>query len=344
MRRFQARRVTNVAPNPPSPRSGRATAARAAYVVACIIACFAAVASAQTYPVKTVRVVVPFAPGGGIDLVARIISQRLQENIGQSFIVDNRPGGGGIVGSEVVATARADGYTLLAVPISHAANVSLTKLSFDPIADFAPIVHIASAPNVVLVHPSLPVKTIGEFTRLARQHPGQLSYASSGNGSSTHLAAELFKMLAKVDLLHVPYKGGGLALTDLLGGQVSMYIASLPAAMPHVRSGKLKGLAVTSTARANALPDMPTVAEAGVSGYEYVGWYGMLAPAGTASAILDRLNVETNKILRQPPVVEKLAADGAQPVGGTPGQFGEHIRNEIAKWAQVVAHARMRAD
>jgi tripartite-type tricarboxylate transporter receptor subunit TctC len=344
MRRFQARHVTNVAPDPLSPTSGRATAARAAYVVACIIACFAAVASAQTYPVKTVRVVVPFAPGGGIDLVARIISQRLQENIGQSFIVDNRPGGGGIVGSEVVATARADGYTLLAVPISHAANVSLTKLSFDPIADFAPIVHIASAPNVVLVHPSLPVKTIGEFTRLARQHPGQLSYASSGNGSSTHLAAELFKMLAKVDLLHVPYKGGGLALTDLLGGQVSMYIASLPAAMPHVRSGKLKGLAVTSTARANALPDMPTVAEAGVSGYEYVGWYGMLAPAGTASAILDRLNVETNKILRQPPVVEKLAADGAQPVGGTPGQFGEHIRNEIAKWAQVVAHARMRAD
>ncbi|MGZ5092273.1 MAG: tripartite tricarboxylate transporter substrate binding protein [Burkholderiales bacterium] len=293
---------------------------------------------------KTVRVVVPFAPGGGIDLVARIISQRLQENIGQSFIVDNRPGGGGIVGSEAVATARADGYTLLAVPISHAANVSLTKLSFDPIADFAPIVHIASAPNVVLVHPSLPVKTIGEFTRLALQHPGQLSYASSGNGSSTHLAAELFKMLAKVDLLHVPYKGGGLALTDLLGGQVSMYIASLPAAMPHVRSGKLKGLAVTSTARANALPDMPTVAEAGVPGYEYVGWYGMLAPAGTPAAIIDRLNAETNKILRQPPVVEKLAADGAQPVGGTPGQFGEHIRNEIAKWAKVVMHARMRAD
>jgi tripartite-type tricarboxylate transporter receptor subunit TctC len=313
-------------------------------VLACVVGCVGFAASAQTYPAKTVRVVVPFAPGGGIDLVGRIMSQRLQENLGQPFIVDNRPGGGGIVGSEVVATARPDGYTLLAVPISHAANVSLTKLSFDPIADFAPIVHIASAPNVVLVHPSLPVKSIGEFTRLARQHPGQLSYASGGNGSSTHLAAELFKMLAKVDLLHVPYKGGGLALSDLLGGQVSMYIASLPAAMPHVRSHKVKGLAVTSTARANALPDMPTVAEAGVPGYEYVGWYGMLAPAGTPPAVVDRLNAETNKILRQPAIVEKLAADGAQPVGGTPAQFGDHIKNEIAKWAKVVKHARMRAD
>jgi tripartite-type tricarboxylate transporter receptor subunit TctC len=314
------------------------------FFIGCLLGCFAVAASAQTYPAKTVRVVVPFAPGGGIDLVARVMSQRLQENLGQPFIVDNRPGGGGIVGSEVVVTSRPDGYTLLAVPISHAANVSLTKLSFDPIVDFAPIVHIASAPNVVLVHPSLPVKSVGEFTQLARQHPGQLSYASGGNGSSTHLAAELFKMLAKVELLHVPYKGGGLALSDLLGGQVSMYIASLPAAMPHVRSRKLKGLAVTSTARANALPDMPTVVEAGVPGYEYVGWYGMLAPAGTPPAVIERLNAETNKVLRQPTIVEKLGADGAQPVGGTPAQFGDHIRSEIAKWAKVVKYAHMRAE
>lgn len=287
---------------------------------------------------------VPFAPGGGIDLVGRIVSERLQENLGQPFIVDNRPGGGGVVGAEVVARARPDGYTLLAVPISHAANVSLTKLSFDPISDFAPIVHLASAPNVVLVHPSLPVKSIGEFTRLARQHPGQLSYASGGNGSSTHLAAELFKMLAKIDLLHVPYKGGGPALTDLLGGQVSMYIGSLPASLPHVRSRKLKGLAVTSTTRTNALPDIPTVAEAGLPGYEYVGWYGMLAPATTAAAVIERLNVELNKILRQPAVVERFTADGAQPVGGTPAQFGEHIKSEISKWAKVVKHARMKTD
>ncbi len=311
---------------------------------AALIGCYALPSSAQTYPAKTVRVVVPFAPGGGIDLMARIVSQKLQEELGQPFVVDNRPGAGGVVGSEVVATARPDGYTLLAVPISHAANVSLTKLSFDPVADFAPIIHLASAPNVVLVHPSLPVKTIAEFTRLARQHPGELSYASSGNGSSTHLAAELFKMLAKVDLLHVPYKGGGPALIGLLSGQVSMYIGSLPASLPHVRSHKLKGLAVTSAARANALPDMPTVIEAGVAGYEYVGWYGLLAPAGTPAAVIERLNGETNKILRQATIVEKLAADGAQPVGGTPAQFADHIRNEIAKWASVVKYARMRVD
>lgn len=311
---------------------------------AALIGCWVVTTSAQTYPAKAVRVVVPFAPGGGIDFMARIVSQRLQENLGQPFVVDNRPGAGGVVGSEVVATARPDGYTLLAVPISHAANVSLTKLSFDPVGDFAPIIHLASAPNVVLVHPSLPVKTIGEFTRLARQHPGELSYASSGNGSSTHLAAELFKMLAKVDLLHVPYKGGGPALINLLGGQVSMYIGSLPASLPHVRSQKLRGLAVTSAARATALPDVPTAIEAGVAGYEYVGWYGLLAPAGTPAAVIERLNVETNKILRQAAIVEKLAADGAQPVGGTPAQFADHIKNEISKWASVVKYSRMRAD
>ena len=299
---------------------------------------------AQSYPARAVRVVVPFAPGGGIDLVARIVSEKLHESFGQPFTVDNRPGGGGVVGAEIVAKARPDGYTLLAVPISHAANVSLTKLSFDPVSDFAPIVHLASAPNVVLVHPSLPVKSLDDFTRLARRHPGQLSYASSGNGSSTHLAAELYKMLAKIDLLHVPYKGGGPALTDLLGGQVSMYIGSLPASLSHVRSRKLLGLAVTSTTRTPALPDVPTAAEAGVPGYEYIGWYGMLAPAATPGAVIERLNLELNKILRQGAVMDRFAADGAQPIGGTPGQFDEHIRREIAKWANVVKHARLRAD
>ena len=316
----------------------------ALWLFAALIGCCALPSSAQTYPAKAVRVVVPFAPGGGIDFMARIVSQRLQEELGQPFVVDNRPGAGGVVGSEVVATARPDGYTLLAVPISHAANVSLTKLSFDPVGGFAPIIHLASAPNVVLVHPSLPVKTIGEFTRLARQRPGELSYASSGNGSSTHLAAELFKMLAKVDLLHVPYKGGGPALINLLGGQVSMYLGSLPASLPHVRSRRLKALAVTSAARANALPDVPTAIEAGVAGYEYVGLYGLLAPAGTPAAVVGRLNAETNKILRQAAIVEKLAADGAQPAGGTPAQFADHIRNEISKWASVVKYARMRVD
>ena len=250
---------------------------------------------AQAYPFKAVRVIVPFAPGGGIDMVARVISQRLQEVMGQPFVVDNKPGAGGVVGSEIVATARPDGYTLLAVPISHAANVSLTKMSFNPVSAFSPIIHIASAPNVVLVHPSLPANTIGEFIAYARKNPGSVTYASSGNGSSTHLAAEQFKMLANVELLHVPYKGGGPALVDLLGGHVSMYIGSLPAAIPHLRGQKLKGLGITSSKRAIELPDVPTVIEAGVAGYEYVGWYGLLATAGTPPAVIDRLNAEINK-------------------------------------------------
>ncbi|MBI3043096.1 MAG: tripartite tricarboxylate transporter substrate binding protein [Betaproteobacteria bacterium] len=315
-----------------------------AAVLACLIGWCAAPASAQTYPAKAVRVVVPYSAGGGIDFMARLVSLRLQENLGQPFVVDNRPGAGGVVGSEVVATARPDGYTLLAVPISHAANASLRKLSFDPVTGFAPIVYLASAPNVVLVHPSLPVRTIGEFTRLARRHPGELSYASSGSGSSTHLAAELLKMLAKVELLHVPYKGGGPALTDLIAGQVSMYIGSLPASLPHVRSGRLRGLAVTSAERVKALPDTPTVIEAGVRGYEYVGWYGLLAPAGTPTAVIERLNAAVNAILRQPAVADKLVATGAQPMGGTPAQFADHIKREIEKWALVVTHARIRKD
>jgi len=322
------------------PRMGRI----AAVALAGLIGWGAGPASAQTYPAKAVRVVVPYSAGGGMDFMARLVSLRLQESLGQPFVVDNRPGAGGVVGSELVANARPDGYTLLAVPISHAANASLRKLSFDPVADFAPIVYLASAPNVVLVHPSLPARTIGDFTRLARRHPGELSYASSGNGSSTHLAAELFKMLAKVELLHVPYKGGGPALTDLLAGQVSMYIGSLPASLPHVRSGRLRGLAVTSAERVKALPDTPTVIESGVRGYEYVGWYGLLAPAGTPAAAIERLNAAVNVILRQPATADKLAATGAQPVGGTPTLFADHIKREIEKWAGVVKHARMRKD
>ena len=296
---------------------------------------------AQNYPTKAVRVIVPFAAGGGIDMVARVISQRLQEVMGQPFVVENKPGAGGVVGSEIVATARPDGYTLLAVPISHAANVSLTKMSFNPVTAFAPIIHIASAPNVVLVHPSLPANSIGEFIAYARKNPGTVTYASSGNGSSTHLAAEQFKMLANVELLHVPYKGGGPALVDLLGGHVSMYIGSLPAAIPHLRGQKLKGLGITSSKRAVELPELPTVIEGGIAGYEYVGWYGLLATAGTPPAVIDRLNAEVNKILKEPAILEKLAGDGAQPIGGTPAQFDAHIKKEISKWASVIKHANI---
>jgi tripartite-type tricarboxylate transporter receptor subunit TctC len=302
-------------------------------------------AAAQAYPNRPIRIIVPFAPGGGIDFTARLIAQRLNEAMGQSVIVDNRTGGGGIVGSEVAVKSPPDGYTLLAVPISHAVNISLApKLSFNPVTDFAHIVQIASAPNVVLVHPSVPAKTSADLVKLAKAKPGSLAFASSGNGSSTHLATELFKMLAKIEMLHVPYKGGGPALIDLLGGQVSMYFGSLPASMPHLRSGRLRGLGVTSKVRAATLPDMPTVAESGVPGYEYVGWYGLLAPAGTPAAVVTRLNAEVNKILKTPAFAEKLAADGAEPVGGSPEDFANFVRSEITKWGSVVKHAKVSAD
>ncbi|MBI4189377.1 MAG: tripartite tricarboxylate transporter substrate binding protein [Betaproteobacteria bacterium] len=301
-------------------------------------------AFAQSYPAKQpVRIVVPFAPGG-TDTVARALAQKLIEQLGQSVLVDNRPGGGGIVGTEVVAKAPADGYTLLFTPIPFVVNVSLVpKLPFDPVRDFAPIVQIASAPNILLIHPSVPVRTMAELVKLARARPGELSFASGGNGSSTHLAAELFKMVGKVELLHVPYKGGVAALTAVISGEVSMYIASMPAAIPTLRSGRLRGLGITSKTRAAALPDMPTTAESGLPGYEYMGWYGLLAPAGTPHAITTQLNAVVNKILKTSSFAQQLAADGAEPVGGTSEAFAAFVKSEIAKWADVIKHARIRA-
>jgi tripartite-type tricarboxylate transporter receptor subunit TctC len=312
-------------------------------VAACTAMLLSLPATAADYPARTVRVVVPFAPGGGIDLTARVVGQRLTEALGQSFVVENRPGAGGALGSEIVARATPDGYTLLAVPISHAVNVSIMpRLPFDPLTGFAPIVQLASAPNIVLVHPSVPAATMRDLLALARARPGALTYASSGNGSSTHLATELLKMLAHIDLLHVSYGGGGTALIALLGGQVSMYFASLPASLPHVRARKLRGLAVTSALRASIVAELPTVAESGVPGYEYTGWYGMLAPAGTPADIVARLNASINTLLGSAGVREKFAGDGAEPVGGTPEQFHAHLKAEIAKWARVVQHAKLR--
>lgn len=300
--------------------------------------------SAQAYPNRPIRIIAPFAPGGGSDLVARWMARELQVHLAQSVIVENRPGAGGIIGSEAAAKAAPDGYTLLVVPISHAANVSLTpKMPYHPEKDFAPIVHIGSAPNVVLTHPSVPVRNVAELVKLARARPGDLIYASAGSGSSTHLATELFKMLAKVDILHVAYKGGGAAITDLMGGQVSMYFSSLPTATPHLKSGRLRPLAVTSKQRVTALPALPTVHESGVPGYEYIGWYGLLAPAATPAAIVARLNGESNKFLKSKEFADRLAADGAEPAGGTPEAFAAFLRAEIAKWAAVVRHAGLRS-
>jgi tripartite-type tricarboxylate transporter receptor subunit TctC len=300
---------------------------------------FAQAAAAITYPTRPIRIIVPYAPGGGSDFVARLAAQYLQQQLNQNVIAENRPGAGGIVGSEAAARSAPDGYTLLVVPISHAANISLTpKMPFHPEKDFAPIVQIASAPNVVLTHPSVPARNVAALVKLARARPEELSYASSGSGSSTHLATELFKMLSKTDVLHVPYKGGGPALVDLIGGQVSMYFSSLPAAGPHLNSGRVRALAVTGKQRVGALPAIPTVHESGVPDYEYIGWYGLLAPAATPAAIVARLNSEANKLIKTREFAERIAADGAEPAGGTPEAFAGFIRAEIVKWAAVVKH------
>lgn len=300
---------------------------------------------AQTYPAKTVRIIVPFAPGGGTDFVARILAQKLSESLGQSVVVENRPGAGSTIGTELVAKAAPDGYTLLVNAIAHAINASVyRKLPFDSVKDFAPVAHLTSSPYIVLVHPSIPVRSIKELIVLAKTRPGELTYASAGKGSSTHLATEFFRMLAQVDILHIPYKGGAPALTDLLRGEVALNVASLPIAIPHVRAGKLKPLAVTGSTRARIMPELPTVAEAGVADYEFSGWYGMLAPVGTRPEIVTRLNADVIRVLNLPEVRERLASDGSEAVGGTPEQFGTHLRNEIAKWAKVVAHLGMRFD
>ncbi len=308
-------------------------------LILCLAMGLTAVVAAQPYPTHPIRLVVPFAPGGGIDYVARLSAQRLQGLMQHNVIVDNRPGGGGINGSDIVAKSQADGYTLLAVPISHAVNISLNpKLPFHPQKDFAPIIEIASAPNIVLIHPALAATDVTQLLRLAKAQPNGLTYASSGLGSSTHLASELFQMLANIQLLHVPYKGGGPALADLIGGQVAIYFASLPASAPHMSSGRVRGLAVTGQKRSLSQPHLPTVTESGVPGYEYVGWYGLLAPKATSSQIVSKINTMMNRALEKKDFAERLATDGAEPVGGTSLAFGNLIQSEIEKWAKVVQH------
>ena len=260
--------------------------------------------------------------------------------VDRAALCGGKPGGGGTVGSDWVAKSKADGYTLLAVPISHAANVSQGKLPFDPQKDFSPIIEIASAPNVVLVNPSLGVKDLNAFIALAKENKGQLSYASSGNGSSTHLAGQLMMMSAHIDLLHVPYKGGGPALIDLLGSQVNMYIASIPASIPHLQNQKLVALAVTSSTRTPALPNVPTAMELGLSDFEYLGWYGLLAPKSTPKVVVSKLNALVNQILKEPAVIEKLSQEGATPVGGSSEQFSKFIASEVAKWAKVAQYVK----
>ena len=303
-------------------------------------------ALAQTpYPSKTVRMIIPFPPGGGTDTLGRIMALKLGEVLGQQVVVDNRPGGGTNIGAEIAAKAPPDGYTVLMTNVSHAINVTLySKLAYDLVKDFAPVSLLASTPNILVVHPSVPAKSVKELIAVAKARPGQLDYASSGSGTSPHLAAELFSMMAGVKMSHIPYKGGGPAVIGLLGGQCSVGFATTPSVVAHVRSGKLRGLAVTSAQRSPTTPELPTVSEAGVAGYEAGTWYGFLVPAGTSKDIVARLHAESVKLLKVPDVRERIEAAGFETIGNTPEQFGAYIRSEIEKWGKVVKASGARAD
>jgi tripartite-type tricarboxylate transporter receptor subunit TctC len=298
----------------------------------------------EQYPARPVRVVVAFAPGGGTDIVARSLTARLSARLGQQFVVDNRPGGGGLTGIELAARAVPDGYTLLIVSSSFAANAALRKTSYDPINGFQPISLLSRQALLLLVHPSVPVNNVKELIALARAKPGALSYGSSGNGGIQHLATEMFKSMANVDIVHVPYKGTAPAQTDLMAGQIQMSMLSIVATLSQVRSGKLKGLAISSSTRADAAPEIPTVAEAGVPGYSFYGWYCMLAPAKTPRNIVNVLNAGVVSAMQSPELRDRLAADGSTVVGSSADELGAHIRAEIAKLTKVVADAKIRLD
>ena len=302
-------------------------------------------ASAQSYPTKPVRLIAPFPPGGSTDLIARLVAQRLSEALGQQVIVENRAGAGGTIGVELAARSAPDGYTIVMGHVgTFGFNPSLyPKLPYDAIRDFAPITNLAFVPNGMVVHPSLPVKTAGDFVKMARARPNELLFGSGGNGSAAHLAAEYFRILAKIQLVHVPYKGTGPALIDLIAGQTTMMITGMTAVMPHVKSGKLKLLGVATLKRLPGMPEVPAIAET-VPGYDANQWYGVLAPAATPREIVTKLNAEIVKILRRPDVRERLAADGAEPIGNTPEEFGAFIKTEIARWAPVVKASGARPD
>jgi tripartite-type tricarboxylate transporter receptor subunit TctC len=304
-----------------------------------------ALAQAGAYPSKPVRWIVPFPPAGAMDVIARTLAEHMGRALGQSFVIENKPGAGGNIGMDLVAKAPADGHTLMIVANGMAVNRYLYgRLSFDPVKDFAPVSLVAVVPNVLVVPAANPARSVAELIAQAKTSPGKLTYASAGNGTTLHLAGELFASMAKVDLLHVPYKGSGPAVTDLLGGQVDMMFDSLTSARPHIDSGKLRALAVTTRSRAAALPGVPTLAEAGVPGYELSPWYAVYLPAGTPAPVVAALQQALAEALRLPDVRRRLAAIGAEPVGGTPEALRAHLQSEMEKWGRVIAERGIRAD
>jgi len=302
-------------------------------------------AHAQAYPNKPLRLVVPYPPGGPTDVLARIVAAKLPEFLGQQVVLDNKPGASGMIGAEQVARAAPDGYTLLSNASIHVINPGLfPKAGFDAISDFVPITQLASVPLILVVNNELPVRSVKELIAYAKEHPGKLNFGSSGNAAAPHLAGESFKIATGVSMQHVPYKGSAPALTDLIGGQVQLMFDSMPSAMPHVKAGKIRPLAVTTAKRAAAVPDLPTIAEAGVPGYDISTWYGVWAPRGTPLEIVDRVYVEIAKVLNLPDTRERYAALGAEPVGSTPDEFAAYCKSELTKWAKIVRESGAKAD
>ncbi len=322
----------------------RGWAGNAIWIAALAGCCVAA--SAQDYPVKAIRFIAPNLPGGPTDILARLIGQKLAESFGQPVVIENRAGAGGNIGTEAAAKSSPDGYTLVTGNnATFGANVSLYKhLGFDPVKDFAPIVLVATQPNILVVHPSLPVTSVTQLIALAKTRPGELNYAGSGMGAAAHLAAELFKSMAQVNIVHIPYKSAGPALIDVIAGQNQLMFATSLSVLPHIKSQKLRALAVTNAKRSRLMPELPTIAEAGVPGFEATTWHGVLTTGGTPPAIVNKLNAEINRILQLADVRERLSALGGEIIGGTPKEFADHIQREIPKWAKVIKDAGVKLE
>ncbi|WP_406624311.1 Bug family tripartite tricarboxylate transporter substrate binding protein [Acidovorax sp. SDU_ACID1] len=325
-------------------RIHRRTVLQAAAALAC--GGFMGAAAAQGFPARPITIIVPFSAGGTTDILARIVGQGLTAELGQSVVVDNKPGAGGNIGATLAAKSPADGYTLFMGTVgTHAINQALyKKMPFDPVKDFAPLSRVATVPNLLVAHPSQPFKTVQELIDYAKAHPGDVTYGSPGSGASPHVSGALFQSLTGAQLTHVPYKGSAPAMSDLLGGQIAVMFDNMPSAIQHVRSGKLRPIAVTTAKRSPELPDVPTIAEAGVPGYEATSWFGMFAPAATPKPVLDKLHAALVKVLGQAEVKKKIAEQGGDPVAETPAQFAAFIQAEAAKWGKVVKESGASAD
>ncbi|MEP6971780.1 MAG: tripartite tricarboxylate transporter substrate binding protein [Betaproteobacteria bacterium] len=314
-----------------------------AAITCCTLLALHAPSHAQTWPTRPVHIIIPAPPGDGADLAGRVLGQKLQEKLGQSFIIDNRTGAGGIIGSVAAKNAPADGYNfIIGTAGSHGINAAVyTSLAYDPIKDFEPVILINKTPNVCVINPKVPANTLAEFVALAKKEPGKYAFASGGNGTSAHLSGEYLKMMAGIDLLHVPYKGASPAVQDVIAGQVQMFCGNLPPAIAHIKSGKLRALGVTTLSRSAELPDVPTIDESGYKGFESVAWFAFFAPKGTPVDAINRLNRALDEILKMPDVREKLQSQGTEPVGGTPADLKQFQANEIEKWTKVARTAKV---